>query len=156
MPPTCLGPNTILYLIRVAGIIGGYAGGLQTTYRLMWPVEFNIRTEILMGYLTIFNLLILSAEFNLLDHPIFKKFGKFMTTFSGRAFFYVFIGGLILDGDVWYEYIPGVYMLCVALLNIIALCCWGNYLEGATKGGALPSSAAPPDTPSSNLRSGEI
>lgn len=152
MAPSFCGPKTVLYLIRGAGLLGGFGGGLDTTYKLMWPETFNIRWAIIFFYLCIFCLFIISAELDLLNHPIFKKFGRFMTTFSGRAFFYLFIGGLIMNGSEWYQYIPGVYLCACAILNIVALCCWGNYLDGADSVEDKKGGSAPPDTPSSSMQ----
>lgn len=122
--PMCLGPNTWVYALKAAGILGTLASGFYTTYRLMWNFD-DLRWAIVFSYLVVFSVMLLSAEMNLLAHRHFKRFGRFLTTYVGRAFFYIFIGGLMLEGiEGW---VIGIYLMSLGLINIFAQCmCKGD------------------------------
>lgn len=128
MPPQCCGEKTPLYVLTGLGLLGAVGSGLYTTYMFLWEYE-NIRWSIIHLYLTFFSVAIVSAELGLLNHPAFKKFGMFLTTFTGRAFFYIFIGGLVLDGWGW---ACGIYMIALGLLNLFAQCAWSDALSAKT------------------------
>ena len=66
--PMCFGADTTLILLRVAGIIGSYATGLYTCYKIMWDPT-SIRWAIVFFYVTLFAVVIPSAELGLLKHP---------------------------------------------------------------------------------------
>lgn len=122
--PNCFGPKTLPYLLKAACVLGCVGSGFYTTYKLIWEFS-NLRWTIVFGYCTVFAVLLLSAELNLLAHRHFKRFGRFMTTFVGRAFFYIFIGGLLLEGiEGW---CVGIYLMTLGVINIGAQCaCTGQ------------------------------
>lgn len=133
----CFGPKTWEYVLKAASLLGIVAAGFYTTYRLMWNFD-DLRWAIVFGYLIIFNVVLFSAELNLLKHRHFKRFGRFLTTFVGRALFYVFIGGLLLDGiEGW---VIGIYLMTLGVANIIAQCVCSN--EESAKADAIAATPA--------------
>jgi hypothetical protein len=134
--PLCFGPKTYHYLLKGAGLLGATASGFYTTYRIMWNFD-DLRWAIVFCYLVVFNMMMISAELNLLGHRHFRRFGRFLTTFVGRAFFYIFIGGLMLDGVP--GWIIGIYLMTLGVVNIIAQCACSG--EEASKVDAVHSTA---------------
>ena len=124
-PPSCFGPKTMTYVLKGLGVTGAVGCGWYTSFKLMWDNE-NVRWAIVFFYLSFFCIAIVSAELNLLNHPHFSKFGRFLTTYVGRAVFYIFIGGLLLDGNGWY---PGMYMIILGVVNIVSQCLFSDQLD---------------------------
>lgn len=125
MPPKAsfIGSRLSQNILKALGVAGAIACGLFSTYKLMWQPE-SVRWAIVFFYVSFFSLFIISAELGLLNHKQFRKFGMFLTTYSGRAAFYIFLGGLLLHDYGW---IPGVYMLCLGVTNVVAQCvCTGD------------------------------
>lgn len=119
------GPKTPLYVLKALGIAGALGSGFYTTFRLMWQPE-NVRWAIVFFYLSLFAVIILSAELNLLKHRLFRRSGLFLTSFTGRAFFYIFMGGLMLQD---YGLIPGIWMICTGFFNLFAQCMFSDALS---------------------------
>ena len=144
MAPQWCGSNTTLIILKICGLLGAVGSGLYTTFEVMYSAsgeENNqIRWKIINTYLSIFAIVITSAELNLLRHPQMAKFGAFLTTFTGRAILYVFIGGLLLKS---WGFIPGIWMLATAGLNITAQCMCPKALLGEVSGKKPDESAAP-------------
>ena len=119
-------PRFLYYGLKVLGMIGALGTGMYTTFIIMWGDDLQFRTAIVFFYLAIFCVFIISAELGLLNHPHFRKFGRFLTTCVGRAAFYIFIGGLQLDG---YGYITGIYMISLGVLNVLLQCFCAEKIE---------------------------
>ena len=117
--PQCLGPQTMMYIFKIAGILGAAASGFYTTWRLMWNPG-GLRFAIVYCYLVLFSMMLLSAELSLFQHRHFKRFGRFLTTLSGRSFMYIFMGGLMLNDLP--GYIVGIYLMCLGFLSLFASC----------------------------------
>lgn len=114
------------YLVRFMGGLGAFCTGLYTTWAIMWA-EMDIRSRIIFVYLSLFTGIICSAEGNLLQHPHFSRVGRFLTTCIGRAFFYIFIGGLLLNGVA--GWILGIYMIAIGVVNILFQIVFGSRLR---------------------------
>jgi hypothetical protein len=130
--------KVFLIALKVFGIIGAFGCGCYTTYGVMYDAA-DLRSRILFFYLAWFCVVLLSAELNLLAHRHFKRFGRFATTFTGRALLYIFIGGLLLNG--WIGYTIGGYLIALGLANIV-----GQFAFPSAEDAALDSqtAAAPP------------
>ena len=130
--------TAIIIVLKVLGVIGAFASGCYTTYGVMYNAE-DLRSRILFFYLSWFAVIMLSAELNLLAHRHFKRFGRFATTFTGRALFYIFIGGLLLNG--WIGYTIGGYLIGLGVFNIV-----GQFMFPNSEDAKLDSqtAAAPP------------
>lgn len=124
LPPWLTG-NKSRIVLKIAGILGSLGAGCYCAFRLMWNFE-NLRMGIVYAYLTLFCAILLSAELTLLDmHRHFKQFGRFLTTFTGRALVYIFIGGLMLEGVP--GYVVGIYLITLGIVNLLAQClCTGD------------------------------
>jgi hypothetical protein len=146
MPPKWLGSRGTLLLLKVLGILGAIGCGEYATYSVMWHPD-GFRWAILFFYIVLFSLFIITAELELLQHKVFKQFSKFLTTFTGRAIFYIFIGGLLLKDYGW---IPGIWMISVGFLNVIAQCACSEALNVSLWTGKQkekPQGAAPTPQP---------
>jgi hypothetical protein len=123
MPPQWCGSNTTLYILRACGLLGAIGSGLYTTFMVMYAPassdQATWRWKVIYFYLAFFSVAITSAELDLLRHPAMQKYGNFLTSFTGRAILYVFIGGLLLHE---WGFVPGCFMLFTAGLNIVAQC----------------------------------
>lgn len=129
MPKISIPPRFLYYGLKGLGVLGALGTGLYTTFAVMWG-SADIRSTIVFFYLSVFCIFIISAELGLLNHPHFRKLGRFLTTCVGRAFFYIFIGGLQLDG---YGYITGVYMIALGILNLLLQCFFAEKIENDLK-----------------------
>jgi hypothetical protein len=114
----CFGPRTMYWLLKFAAILGAVGAGVYSCNQLMYTYT-TIRWSLLHFYNTIFSLFIFSAEFELLEHPALKATFGILLSYTGRALFYFFMGGLMLDS---WGYVPGIWLLCTGAANIIALC----------------------------------
>lgn len=140
----CLGPRTVYYLLKIAGIFGAISAGIYTCNKLMYDYQ-NIRWSIIDFYETLFSLFIVSAELEQLEHPALKKFGLFLTTYIGRAIFYIFMGGLLLDGS--WGMVPGIWLLVCGVINIMALCACKEQLDKTKADIAFEKAAAAKPVP---------
>ena len=123
-----------LIVLKGMGILGSFGAGFYSTYMALFAPsgseENKIRWKIIFFFLAFFSVLCTSAELNLLKHPAMAKYGVFLTSYIGRAIFYIFIGGLLLKD---YGFIPGCWLLGTAILNIFALCCCKDAIENGGK-----------------------
>lgn len=137
------GAQYVVWLTKIAGVIGAYFCGCYNVYRICFDSDFtkpdNYRWLIVYIYLVVFCLAIIVAELGLLKHRVFSKFGKFLTSFSGRGLIYLFVGGLMFDrnDNNYYNYIPGIYMILIAVFNIIIQCAFKKKYEAYLKGETL-------------------
>lgn len=122
----CLGPRTMYWVLKMAGVLGAIGSGVYSCFQMMWQYE-NIRLSIIHFYVTLFSVFILSAEFEILEHPWTRKLGMFLTRYIGRAIFYIFIGGLLLEH---WGFVPGVWMIAAGVLNVLVLCMCKDQLDG--------------------------
>jgi len=128
----------LYYLIRILGGLGSFCTGCYTCWAVMWA-DMDLRSRIVFIYLTVFTGIICSAELNLLQHPHFARVGRFLTTCIGRAFFYIFIGGLLLSG-IW-GWVLGIYNISIGVVNILFQFIFGARLRKdlASVGGYDPT-----------------
>ena len=143
--PTCCGPRTLYYILQVGGIVGAVASGLYTTYMLMWEYT-TLRWAIMYFYLTVFSFAIIIAELGFLQHKAFHTYAMFLTTYTGRGLFYIFMGGLLLKD---WGIVVGIYMFTMAILNIGSVCCYSDNLK---EGQPKVESASTASTPSGGGR----
>lgn len=128
-------------ILRVMGILGAIGIGLYSANDFLWA-PFDLRFKIVDAYLCMFAAVIISAEMNWMTHPWIAGFGLFLTKYTGRAIFYIFLGGLVLDG---YGYIPGIWLLATAVLNIVSLCfCSGKLKDNKAADTKAKTDAPPP------------
>ena len=128
LPPWLSGKASQI-ILKIAGLLGCFGAGCYCCFGVMWNFQ-NLRMSIVLVYLTAFCAILLSAELKLLDmHRHFKQCGRFLTTFTGRALMYIFIGGLLLEGVA--GYIVGIYLITLGIVNMLAQClCTGSEKEG--------------------------
>lgn len=116
----------LYYIVRILGVLGAFCTGMYTTWAIMWA-DMDIRSRIIFVYLALFTGIICSAELNMLQHPHFARAGRFLTTCVGRAFFYIFIGGLLLNGVV--GWVLGIYLIALGVGNILFQFIFGDKLR---------------------------
>jgi hypothetical protein len=118
----CCGPNTPVYVTKSITITGGLAAGLYSTNRMLYyDGTDRFRWHLIFFYLAALSILVLSAEFNLMRHRVFKAFAAFLSTCTGRGVTYIFIGGLMLLTDTP-GLIIGICMMTAGVINMFAWC----------------------------------
>ncbi|ORC86833.1 uncharacterized protein TM35_000251290 [Trypanosoma theileri] len=123
--------------LQILGVLGAFGSGSFALFLLMWfqPHDINsVRMYIAYVYITLFAVLIPAAELNLMQHRHLVRFSRFMLSHVGRAFMYVFMGGLLLGQQVG-GWVVGVYMIALGVLNLFAAPFTKNSAEVSTTGG---------------------
>ncbi|KAH9584064.1 Golgi apparatus membrane protein TVP15 [Trypanosoma melophagium] len=108
--------------LQILGVLGAFSSGSFALYLLMWykPHDINtVRMYIAYVYITLFAVLIPAAELNFMQHRHLVRFSRFMLSHVGRAFMYIFMGGLLLGQQVG-GWVVGVYMIALGVLNLFA------------------------------------
>jgi MFS family permease len=100
-------------------IIGAILGGLFATNQMIYYDD--VRWHLIYFYLAALCIVVITAEFNLLRHRIFKAFANFLITPTGRGATYLFIGGLMISEDMW-GIIIGAIMITCGVINMFAWC----------------------------------
>ncbi|KEG08601.1 hypothetical protein DQ04_06831030 [Trypanosoma grayi] len=111
-------------VMQVLGVLGAFGSGSYALYLLMWfrPDGIDtLRTFVAYAYLTLFAVVIPSAELGMMQHRHLVRFARFLLSHVGRAFLYIFMGGLLLGQDVA-GWILGAYMIALGVLNVVAAC----------------------------------
>ena len=118
----CCGAKTSVYVTKAVTLASALAAGLFCTHEMMYySGSDKMRWHLIYFYLTVLSLLILTAEFNLLRHRIFRAFGQFLTTNTGRGITYFFMGGLmILNGT--YGLVIGICLMVAGVMTLFSWC----------------------------------
>lgn len=112
------GKNSFQLALMIMGIVGAAASGIMTLYKVMWYTVENIdaaRVFIARLYVTFFAVIMPSAELGMMEH---NEMVKFLLSYVGRAFLYLFMGGLLLGEEVA-SCIIGVFMIVLSIMNIV-------------------------------------
>uniref|UniRef100_A0A6U4P6B6 Uncharacterized protein n=1 Tax=Neobodo designis TaxID=312471 RepID=A0A6U4P6B6_NEODS len=128
---TCLGPRTVYWVLKISALLGALGAGLYSSNHLIFPKDDDDKEPqwvLLHFYNTLFSVLVTSAEFEVLEHPKLKAAFGVMQSYIGRAATYIFMGGLLMDG---WGYVPGVWLMAVALANVLGLCFYKDQLNKA-------------------------
>jgi hypothetical protein len=108
-------------ILKILNILGAFGCGTYTLYMFIEHKYNSIRTFIALIYLLAFSIVIPAAEAGLMKHPLLSAFARFIVSPIGRAFLYIFMGGVILGEGIG-GWIIGIYLFAVGVLNVIAAC----------------------------------
>ncbi|CAG9570002.1 conserved hypothetical protein [Leishmania major strain Friedlin] len=111
----------IPFTLKILGILGAFGCGTYVLFLFMIHHYHSIRSFAALLYLLTFSIIIPSAESGLLNSTMLAVFARFLISPMGRAFLYVFMGGVILGIGIG-GWVVGVYLFVVAILNVIAGC----------------------------------
>ncbi|CBZ24341.1 conserved hypothetical protein [Leishmania mexicana MHOM/GT/2001/U1103] len=111
----------IPFTLKILGILGAFGCGTYVLFLFMIHQYYSIRSFAVLLYLLIFSVIIPSAESGLLNYTMMAVFARFLVSPMGRAFLYVFMGGVILGNGIG-GWVVGGYLFVVAILNVIAGC----------------------------------
>ncbi|EAN83760.1 hypothetical protein C3747_122g251c [Trypanosoma cruzi] len=120
--------KNFVFLLKFLGVAGAFGSGSLALFLLMWfrPHELNeVRMFIAYVYIIFFSVISPAAEVGMMQHRHLMRFTRFLLSNIGRAFLYVFIGGLLLGTHIA-GWIVGVYMISLGVLNIFAYCVTGE------------------------------
>lgn len=110
--------------LRILALLGAFATG---TYSLWCLITHRfggingIRMVVALLYLLLFSVIIPAAELGLMQHPHLSKFARFVLSPVGRAFLYIFMGGVLLGNGAG-GWVVGVFMLALGVVNVVASC----------------------------------
>ncbi|KAG5485617.1 hypothetical protein LSCM4_06573 [Leishmania orientalis] len=107
--------------LTILNILGAFACGSYALFLFITHKYRDIRTFAALLYLLGFSIVIPSAELGFMKHPMLASFARFLVSPIGRAFLYVFMGGVILGNGIG-GWIVGIYLLSIGVLNISAAC----------------------------------
>ncbi|CAJ1006212.1 putative COPI associated protein [Leishmania naiffi] len=108
-------------VLKILNIIGAFACGSYSLFLFITHRFNDVRTFAALLYLLGFSIVIPSAESGLMNHPMLASFARFLVSPIGRAFLYVFMGGVILGNGIG-GWVIGVYLFAIGVLNICAAC----------------------------------
>lgn len=111
--------------LMILNILGAFGCGTYSIFLLItWKMSglSSIRTAVALIYLIIFSVIVPSAEIGMMEHPSLAKFTRFLLSPVGRAFLYIFMGGVLLGAGVG-GWIVGIYLMAVGVLNLAVSCC---------------------------------
>ncbi|RNF13274.1 putative golgi apparatus membrane protein [Trypanosoma conorhini] len=117
------------YLLQLLGVAGAFGSGSFALFLLMWfpPREITeVRMYIAYVYVILIAVVLPAAEVGTMRHRHLAHFTRFLLSHVGRAFVYVFTGGLLL-GNRLGGWVVGVYMISLGVLNVFAACVTGNH-----------------------------
>mmetsp|Transcript_2034 Transcript_2034/g.3177 ORF Transcript_2034/g.3177 Transcript_2034/m.3177 type:complete len:150 (-) Transcript_2034:58-507(-) len=102
-----------LAMLRAAGIIGASATIGYSLYMLIFRFEFFL--AFMYVYLILFAICLILSETGSFECSRFRAYFLFLSRFTGRGLFYIFVAGLLLNG--W-----GIFIACwligVGILHI--------------------------------------
>eukprot|EP01083_Nonionella_stella_P189271 699571_1 len=103
--------------LLVAGVV--VSVGLFTEgWLCLGLCEVNVRSYILSIYYMVFALLSIGAEFKF---QIISQYLRILFSYSGRGFWYIFLGTIALGGE-WWAVLMAILLIMLGCLNIIAGC----------------------------------
>lgn len=108
-------------ILKILNILGAFACGSYALYLFIQHKWDNIRTFVALIYLLGFSIVIPAAEAGLMKHPLLSSFARFIVSPIGRAFLYIFMGGVILGNGIG-GWVVGIYLFAIGVLNVIAAC----------------------------------
>ncbi|KPI88105.1 hypothetical protein ABL78_2792 [Leptomonas seymouri] len=108
-------------VLKVLNVIGAFGCGTYALYLFIQHRWDSIRFFVALIYLLAFSIVIPAAEAGLMKHPLLSSFARFIVSPIGRAFLYIFMGGVILGNGVG-GWIIGIYLLAVGIVNIVSAC----------------------------------
>ena len=108
-------------ILKILNILGAFGCGTYALYLFIQHQWEGIRTFICLIYLLAFSIIIPAAEAGLMKHPLLSSFARFSVSPIGRAFLYIFMGGVILGQGIG-GWVIGIYLFAIGVLNVIAAC----------------------------------
>ncbi|KPA75915.1 hypothetical protein ABB37_08084 [Leptomonas pyrrhocoris] len=108
-------------ILKVLNIIGAFGCGTYALFLFIQHRWDSIRFFVALIYLLAFSIVIPAAEAGLMKHPLLSFFARFLVSPIGRAFLYIFMGGVILGNGIG-GWVIGIYLLAIGVLNVVAAC----------------------------------
>lgn len=108
-------------VLMILNVLGAFGCGTYSLYLFITHRYSSVGTFVALMYLLGFSIIIPSAELGLMAHPYLMRFSRFLVSPVGRAFLYIFMGGVILGNGVG-GWVVGIYLLALGVLNIGAMC----------------------------------
>ncbi|KAK7196324.1 COPI associated protein [Novymonas esmeraldas] len=108
-------------ILKILNILGAFACGSYVLFLFIQHKYGDVRTFCALLYLLAFSIVIPSAEAGLMNHPLLASLARFLVSPIGRAFLYVFMGGVILGVGIG-GWVIGIYLLAIGAINIAAAC----------------------------------
>ncbi|GET86442.1 hypothetical protein, conserved [Leishmania tarentolae] len=108
-------------VLKILAILCAFGAGTYSLYLFIIYSYFGIGFFAALLYVLVFSIIIPSAELGLMSSSVVSVFARFLTSPMGRAFMYVFMGGVVLGHGIG-GWVVGVFLFVVAVINIIAGC----------------------------------
>lgn len=108
-------------ILKILNILGAFGCGSYALFLFIRHDYDTIRTFVALIYLLAFAIVIPAAEAGLMNHPLLSSFARFLVSPIGRAFLYIFMGGVILGNGIG-GWVIGIYLFAIGVLNVVAAC----------------------------------
>ena len=103
---------------KVFNVLGIIFGLLIVLYGVVTLLASHFHAIVIGMWLIFFGLVEIMSELRYIQ--MIHIWFRFMTVFVGKAFFFLFIGTIIMGENTWHHVMVGVFMLVLAIMYAIA------------------------------------